>query len=608
MAGRIPQNFIDNLLVRADIVEVIDGYVPLCKAGKNHQARCPFHEEKTPSFTVNQDKQFYYCFGCGAGGTVITFMMEHNGLGFVEAIEDLARRYGLDIPREAGYQPDAKQHPELYKLLERAAQFYRDQLQRRKGKAAKYLEQRCLSSEIIQGYEIGYAPPGWQNLLNTLGKSAVARTCMAEAGLIKRSDTREDAVADNRSGARSADDGGGYYDRFRNRIMFPIRDQRGRVIGFGGRALTDEDNPKYLNSPETPLFHKGRELYGLFQARRQNKKPENLYVVEGYMDVIALAQHGVDNVAATLGTAVTEQHLEKLFRVANRIIFCFDGDNAGRTAARRSLEAAIPRLQEGRQVFFKFMPQGDDPDSFIRQHGAERFCSDDNTVPLSDFLLASVKADSGTSTREARGNFLDNVMPFLKQIPASGLRQLLLQEVADVARISADELRRQLHDMPSGKRRRTGVPHATRQRERTEQVSLLIRDILHRPELAMRVEEPAELSGLPMPGVDFLRELVELVHANPEITCAGLLERYRGSRYAARLNELASDPGLSASEEFDVEREFVGRVEKLQAVRARQARERLTGVKPSELSELDKQRLRQHYSEKNGTEPSRSGS
>ncbi len=591
MAGRIPQSFIDDLLARADIVEVIDGYVPLRKAGRNHQARCPFHEEKTPSFTVSQDKQFYHCFGCGANGTVIGFMMEHNGLGFVEAIEDLAGRYGLEIPREAGYQPQSGQHQALYELLEQAAQFYRKQLQTRTGKATDYLHGRGLSEAVIEDYEVGYAPPGWQNLLNALGKSDATRTRMAEAGLIKRSDRGDDAVAGNPSG--------GYYDRFRNRIMFPIRDQRGRVIGFGGRALSDADNPKYLNSPETPLFHKGRELYGLFQARRHNKHPESLYVVEGYMDVIALAQHGVDNVAATLGTAVTENHLEKLFRQADRIIFCFDGDDAGKTAARRSLDVTIPRLQEGRQAFFKFMPQGDDPDSFIRQYGAERFRADENTVPLSDFLLSSVQADSGASTREARGNFLDNIMPFLHKLPASGLRQLLLQEVADLAQTTTDELRRQLQDLSAGPTRRSRVSPPAQPRGRTEQISALVRYILHRPELAMQVEDPAELSGLPMPGVDFLRELIESVHSNPGITCAGLLERYRDSRYEARLNELAADPGLPATEEFDLEGEFVDRVDKLKAVKARQSREQIAGAKPSELSEQDKLRLRQHYSEKN---------
>ncbi|MCY4210756.1 MAG: DNA primase [Gammaproteobacteria bacterium] len=599
MAGRIPQHFIDDLLARADIVEVIDSYVPLRKAGKNYQARCPFHEEKTPSFTVSQDKQFYHCFGCGANGTVIGFLMEHNGLSFVEAVEDLAGRYGLELPREAGYQPEAKQHLELYELLEQAARFYRSKLQHQQGEADAYLQGRGLSQAIMEDYEIGYAPPGWQHLLNALGKTAVSRTGMVAAGLIKARDTQAGAAAGHPSVQATAGDTNGYYDRFRNRIMFPIRDPRGRVIGFGGRALDPEDNAKYLNSPETPLFHKGRELYGLFQARRQKKKPDSLYVVEGYMDVVALAQHGISNVVATLGTAVTEHHLRKLFRVVNRIIFCFDGDNAGKTAAQRSLEITIPLLQEGRQVFFKFMPQGEDPDSFVRQHGAERFCADENTVPLSDFLLDTVRTGSGAATREARGNFLDNMMPFLKKMPDSGLRQLLLQEVANVAQTTTEELRRQLLERPADAPRRARAPRPRRQQGSREQISVLIQYILHRPELAMQVEDPTELSGVSMPGVDFLQELVSLVHSNPEITCAGLLERYRPSRFAARLNELASSPDLPTVEEFDMEREFIDRMEKLKAVKSRQAREELAGSKPSALSEQDKQRLRQHYSKPN---------
>ena len=311
-----------------------------------------------------------------------------------------------------------------------------------------------------------------------------------------------------------------------------------------------------------------------------------------------MAQHGVDNAVATLGTAVTENHLEKLFRVADRITFCFDGDNAGKTAARRSLEVTVPRLQEGRQAFFKFIPQGDDPDSFIRQHGAERFRADENTVPLSDFLLYVVKADTGDSTREARGSFLDSILPFLRKMPASGLRQLLLQEVASVAKTTTEELRRQLLDSPARTTRRARAPGPAQQQGRREQVSVLVRYILHRPELAMLVDDPAELAGVSMPGVDFLQELTELVHSNPEITCAGLLERYRGTRYETRLNELASDAVLPADEEFDMEGEFVDRVEKLKTVKARQAREEMAGTKPSKMSEADKQRLRLHYSRK----------
>ena len=577
MAGRIPQAFIDDLLARADIVEVIDSHVPLRKAGRNHQALCPFHEEKTPSFTVSQDKQFYHCFGCGANGTVISFVMEFNGLGFVEAIEDLAGRYGLEIPREAGYQPASRPRDDLYELLEQAAQFYRKQLQGQKARAVDYLQQRGISGAVMDDYEIGYAPPGWDRLLNALGKSDQARERLLETGMIIRGDKK------------------GFYDRFRDRIMFPIRDPRGRVIAFGGRVL-GQDTPKYMNSPETPLFHKGRELYGLYQVRRKRKQPEALYVVEGYMDVIALAQHGIDNTVATLGTAVTENHLEKLYRVAGRLIFCFDGDEAGKKAAWRALEIALPLLREGRQALFNFMPEGHDPDSFIREYGAEQFRADERTVPLSDFLLDKLKSGAGIATREGRATFLDLILPYLARMPGSGLRQLLLQETAATAQIDGDGLQKLLQDYRPGKQRRPGVSRLPQQRQRTGDISAVIAHILNKPGLAMLVEDPAELSGITVPGADFLRELVTLVHANPEITCARILENWRGTRYEMRLNELASGPGLPEDEAFDLEREFIHKVEKLKAAKARQTIQEITGTPPSQLSDEAKTKLRRRYS------------
>ena len=584
MAGRIPQTFIDDLLARVDIIDIIDSHVPLRKAGRNHQALCPFHEEKTPSFTVSQDKQFYHCFGCGASGTVITFIMEFSGLGFVEAIEDLAARYNLEIPREAGYQPVSKHHDDLYELLEQAAQFYQRQLQGRDGRAIDYLEKRGISGAVIKDYEIGYAPPGWKNLVNALGKSAAAKARLVEAGMIKNRDND------------------GYYDHFRSRIMFPIRDQRGRMIGFGGRVL-GEDTPKYLNSPETPLFHKGRELYGLYHARRKNKQPERLYIVEGYMDVIALAQYGVDNAVATLGTAATDNHLEKLYRVANQIIFCFDGDEAGNKAARRALEITVAQLREGRQALFNFMPEGDDPDSFIRQHGAEQFRSDKNTVPLSDFLLDSITSRTGTATREGRANFLDLILPYLAKMPAGGLRELLLREIAEIAQIDPGGVQKLLQEYrPGATARRSGIPPSRQRRDRTGDISTIISYILNKPELALLVEDPAELSGITVPGVEFLTELITLVHTNPEITCAGILEHWRGSRYGQRLNELASGSGLPGDDAFDPEREFIDMVEKLKAAKTRQSIDRITRSSPSELTEEAKTQLRRHFSNNDGNE------
>ena len=576
MAGRIPQSFIDDLLARVDIVEVIDSYVSLRKAGRNHQALCPFHDEKTPSFTVSREKQFYHCFGCGAGGTVISFIMEHNGLGFPEAVEDLAARYNMEVPREAGRQPDTSRHNELYELLEQAAQFYRRQLQGSADRATGYLNKRGISGAAIKDYEIGYAPQGWKLLVNALGKTDAVKTRLQDAGLIKR-------------GSKE-----GHYDFFRDRIMFPIRDLRGRIIGFGGRVLGG-DTPKYLNSPDSPLFHKGRELYGLYQVLQKKKKPERLYIVEGYMDVVALAQYGIDNAVATLGTAATETHLEKLYRVTSQLVFCFDGDEAGNKAAWRALEITVPQLKEGRQALFRFMPEGDDPDSFVRRHGAERFLSDENTVPLSDFLLDSIKSGTGTATRENRAMFLDRILPHLARMPGSGLRQLLLEEAAEIAQIDSNGINKLLQDRQPGSARRPGLTRPRQQREKTGDISTVIAYILNRPELAMLVEEPGELTGLSVPGIDFLTQLVTLVHTNPGITCAGILEHWRGSRYEQRLNELASAPAVPEDETFDLEHEFIARMEKLKAAKARQSIEKITRVNPSELTEDAKAELRRHY-------------
>ena len=582
MAGKIPQSFIDDLLARVDIVEVVDAHVPLRKAGKNHKARCPFHEEKTPSFTVVRDKQFYHCFGCGANGTAISFLMEYGGLGFIDAIEELAKRCGLEVPRDASYQAQAKQYDELYELLESAAKFYQRQLRDRGNNAIDYLKERGMTGEVAGDYEIGYAPPGWNNLINALGRSEAAQARLFEAGMTIR---RED-------GGRND---GGYYDRFRDRIIFPIRDQRGRVIGFGGRALGD-GAPKYLNSPETPIYHKGRELYGLYQARNKAKQPERLYVVEGYTDVIALAQHGVTNAVATSGTAVTENQLEKLFRVSPRVIFCFDGDEAGQKAAWRALEITLPHLGEGRQAHFNFMPEGDDPDSFVRKHGPEKFQSNENIVPFSDFLLDSLKAKVELSTREGRANFLDFALPYLAKMPESGLRQLLLRDVAGIAEIEAGGIDKLLQNKLPGAPARQRKPRLLAQKQNRKLIGDIISYILSKPELAVSVEDTAELSDIPIAGVDFLIELITLIHSNPAINCAAILEHWRDSRYEQRLSELAPDPDALAEEAFDLDVQFLDAMEKLKANKAKHSIEKITQVNPSELTGAQKAKLRQWYS------------
>ncbi|MFM1892488.1 MAG: hypothetical protein RLZ44_1565, partial [Pseudomonadota bacterium] len=357
MAGKIPQRFIDDLIARVDIVDVINQRVPLKKAGHEYKACCPFHDEKTPSFTVSPTKQFYHCFGCGAHGTAIGFLMDYDRLSYPEAIEALADDLGLEVPHEAGVERGPDLSP-LYEILEQAARFYAWQLRRHpdSARAVEYLRQRGVSGEIAADFRIGFAPPGWDNLLRELGGDARAVDSLRGAGLI------------------SEPEDGKRYDRLRDRIVFPILDARGRVVGFGGRVL-GAGEPKYLNSPETPVFHKGRELYGLYQAKQAVKQLERLLVVEGYMDVVALAQFGIRYAVATLGTATTAEHLEKLFRSVPEVVFCFDGDRAGRDAAWKALETALPLLREGRQARFLFLPEGEDPDTLVRREGAAAFAA-----------------------------------------------------------------------------------------------------------------------------------------------------------------------------------------------------------------------------------------
>jgi DNA primase len=403
MAGLIPQTFIDDLLDRIDIVDVVNGRVPLKKAGKNYKACCPFHEEKSPSFTVAQDKQFYYCFGCGAGGNALGFVMEFDRLDFLPAVEMLAKNAGMEIPREAA--PDrkvTKQKDNLFSMLTESDKYYRQQLRTHPDAktAVDYLKARGLSGKIAAQFGVGYAPPGWDNLLKSAGGTDEKNQLLDQSGMIivKPEEKKQ-------------------YDRFRHRIMFPIRDQRGRTIGFGGRVL-DDSTPKYLNSPETPVFHKGRELYGLYEARQTLKEIPCLIMVEGYMDVIALAQYGIANAVATLGTALTENHLQKLFRYTSELVFCFDGDNAGRRAAARSLEIALPEMRDGVSAKFLFLPDGEDPDSMVRQLGTTAFQEQvKKAQPLSEFLFEQLNDGIDSSTADGKARLSKVCAPQINRIP-----------------------------------------------------------------------------------------------------------------------------------------------------------------------------------------------
>ncbi|AFU99131.1 DNA primase [Simiduia agarivorans] len=419
MAGRIPQAFLDDLLDRTDIVSLIDSRVKLKKTGKNYSACCPFHDEKTPSFTVSQDKQFFYCFGCGATGNAVGFLMDYERLDFPQAVESLAHLAGLEVPREeqsAQQIERAQTRKSLYTLLEKSAEFYREQLKTHanKGRAVNYLKGRGLTGKIAGDYLIGYAPPGWENLLKALGEAEDDKRMLIEGGMLIHQP-----------------DQGKLYDRFRERIIFPIRDIRGRVIGFGGRVL-DDSKPKYLNSPETPVFHKGKELYGLYEARQAYKEIPRLLVVEGYMDVVSLAQFGICYGVATLGTASGEDHLELAFKYTNEVVFCFDGDEAGRRAARRALEVALPVMTDGRTVQFLFLPDGEDPDTLVRQIGPEKFekLIASRAIPLEDYLFDAVSTGLDLKRLEHKARLSKLAAPLIYQLPKGVYRELMFQQLA----------------------------------------------------------------------------------------------------------------------------------------------------------------------------------
>lgn len=549
MANLIPQDFISELLSHTDIVAVIGNAVDLKKTGKNFMARCPFHDEKTPSFSVNDVQQFYHCFGCGAHGSAISFMMDYNGMGFVEAVEELASRTGLQVPRVGG-SIRSKGDNVLYDLMELVVQYFCRQLQVTTYNlpAIEYLEHRALSKEIIKEFELGFAPPGFDKLLKSLGTSKESRQRLVQIGMLIDKDS------------------GGHYDRFRDRIIFPIRDQRGRAVGFGGRVMGDGE-PKYLNSPETSIFKKRYELYGLFQARHMLKNIQRVYLVEGYMDVLALAQYGVRNVVASLGTSVTEEHLQKLYRHCKQIVFCFDGDDAGRKAARRAIETVFPLLKEGRHAYFMFMPDGHDPDTYIQKYGREKFEDVTNWVPLSDYLLDTFKQEADLNSREGIGQLVDSILALVAKLPSSAFRELLLQDIASIAGMNIYvvntllEKQKILHQKQPLLHNIATISKTSGSRWPTHLVTETISVLLHNPALATTVEVDI-LDGIELQGVGFLRELLALIHKCPKISCAGILEHWRDSKYEKRLKELSIKDNLFA-ELDDMQERFVELIEKI---------------------------------------------
>jgi DNA primase len=577
MAGLIPQDFIDDLIARADITEVVGRRVQLKKAGREFKACCPFHDEKTPSFTVSPGKGFYHCFGCGAHGTAIGFLMEFDHMSFVEAIESLAASMGVDVPRSESDKP-ARRYDELFSLLDSVARHWQNCL-KETPTAVEYVKQRGIDGSTAKRFGIGYAPDGWSNVLDKFGKSDEATEKLLATGLIIRKDN------------------GQHYDRFRDRIMFPIRDARGRTIGFGGRTLGDGE-PKYLNSPETVLFHKGRELYGLYEARQALRSIEQLVVVEGYMDAVALARHGIDFAVATLGTATTPEHLNRLFRLTENVCFAFDGDRAGRKAAWRALENALPLIREGRQIRFMFLPEGHDPDSYVNEFGTDEFLKAlDGGVALSEFLIQELASQVDMNTVDGRARLAELARPLVNKVPAGVYRELLLESLADAVGLTAAKLEKMLGTGASGDKRtqKTGALQRSRGRKSFSAVQpSVIRHsitlVLNEPQSCLKLDVE-KLAGLNRPGAELLRSLIETAQAEPNITTAGILERYRHHDEGRHLGKLVASE-VPLEEEFDAAAELAECLEQL-ALASRKARidfliekQRVSGLSDDEKSEL----------------------
>ena len=553
--GRIPQNFIDELIARADIVEIIGARVPLKKSGREYKACCPFHAEKTPSFWVSPEKQFYHCFGCGKHGTALGFLMDHDHMEFPEAVEELATRLGVEVPREALATPGARRADEpLYELMARVTRFYSECLAR-EPRAREYLAKRGLSEATLERFAIGYAPNSWNELLQRFAPGDSERRRLTDSGLIVERD-------------RGAGGGGErYYDRFRDRIMFPIRDARGRTIAFGGRII-DTGEPKYLNSPETVLFHKGRELYGLYETRRARPNLSRLVVVEGYMDTVQLHQAGIDYTVATLGTATTPEHLRRLFRLTSTLVFAFDGDRAGRTAAWRALQQALPEAREGRELRFLFLPEGHDPDTLVAAEGQAAFEERlHSAVPLSEYLVAGLSAQSDLNSADGRARFAEAARPLFARVPEGVYRELLLGRLAQVVGLAPQRLE-ELWRFTAGTAaaaipaaaaagaRAVPARGATRGAGRGSLVRQAIVRLLHYPAIAGEVTA-AERAGLDVSeeqGIALLRELLDNLREQPAQIPAQVIERWsarEGVEWLKKLlerEEVITEPSAAAGE------------------------------------------------------------
>lgn len=571
----IPREFIELLLAKIDLVDLINMQVPLRKkSGSNYFARCPFHNEKNASFSVSQTKQFYYCFGCGAHGNAIDFLMQHDRLSFPEAVETLARQAAMEVPHTAQHvKREGTSVTELYDLMQKVSAYYYDQMCK-SPRAINYLKSRALTGETAQLFQLGYAPTQFSHVLDHFGNSNDNRKKLLEVGLIIH---RQD---------------GSYYDRFRDRIIFPIHDHRGRIIGFGGRII-DQGEPKYLNSPETVLFQKGHELYGLYQTLKAHRKLERVLVVEGYLDVITLFQHGITYAVATLGTATTSHHLQRLFRYTSDIIFCFDGDEAGRTAAWRALQVIFPVMHDSLQVRFLFLPEGEDPDSLVRKEGKSKFEKRLNeAASLSTFFFHNIGLQSNLETMEGRARFATLALTHIKQLPAGLFQGILLDELAKRARVNVDELKQQIKHPDE-------IPQLTIQDNTKTKLPAPLRLamslIVQNPHLAGLVT--AQLPKSDLPGFNFLIQLIELIQKRPNITTGMLIEYWRGHKEERFIAKLAHFDHLAPEE--GVEQEFMGAIRQLNSLNFDETINRLLAKAAQEgLSEQEKVELNESINKK----------
>ena len=563
--AKLPDSFIDNLLSRVDLVEIIGARVPLKKQGKDYSARCPFHDERSPSFTVSPSKQFYYCFGCGAKGTAISFLMNYDRLGFMDAVEDLAKRAGVEIPKEARHGKDEEGFRDLYAALDASGQFFRKQLAA-SNKAREYLAKRGIDAGSIERFGIGYAPEGFNGLIDALGTDERRRALLDKTGMLSKSDS------------------GRVYDKFRGRVMFPIHDRRGRIIAFGGRVLEKDDGPKYLNSPETPLFHKGRELYGLWQVKQAHSRIPRLIVVEGYMDVVSLFQHGIREAVATLGTATTPDHAELLFRNSADVYFCFDGDKAGRAAAWKAVESIVPRMRDGRQAFFLFLPEGEDPDTVVKSEGAAGFEARlQEAMTLSDYFFEELGKDVRIGTLEGKARLAEKVKPYLEKMPDGAFRDLMRERLTAMTGVSQTPVPAE----------RPAAPRSAPLAPKRSLVRAIVTLLLLQPKLALSVPPPYPFATLELPGIGLLVRLLDVIHARPDILAAGLLQAFEddpdhGALQKLAMAELPGDADIWAREFEDAIGQLhrQARQQRLAELRQRMAQTGLSMQETEELREL----------------------